>query len=102
MTPAEVIAASIVPNTKSVFFLGCFEKRVTLFSQQVRALNLVDAILHQGLVRERGNVAIIGGGAAGLTAAAALAKVAPGLRAIDVYEQKEELLHFQHRSDRYL
>jgi hypothetical protein len=102
MTPAEVIAASIVPNTKSVFFLGCFESRVTLFAQQVRALNLVDALLDQGVLRETGRVAIVGGGVAGVTAAAALARAAPKLKAIDVYERKEALLHLQRGSDRYL
>jgi NADH dehydrogenase FAD-containing subunit len=90
MTPAKVIAASVVPGTKSVFFLGCFESRVTLFAQQVRALNLVDALLDQGVVRETGRVAIVGGGAAGVTAAAALARAAPKLKAIDVYERKDE------------
>lgn len=40
MTAAEVITAAHVPDTHSVFFLGCFDTRVTLYSQQVRALNL--------------------------------------------------------------
>jgi hypothetical protein len=102
MTPAMVIAASVVPGTKSVFFIGCFESRVTLFAQQVRALNLVDALLDQGVVRDTGRVAIVGGGAAGITAAAALARAAPKLKAIDVYERKDELLHLQRGSDRYL
>jgi hypothetical protein len=39
-----VIREARVPST-SVFFLGCFASRVTLLSQQRRALNLVDAIL---------------------------------------------------------
>jgi hypothetical protein len=75
-------------DAASVFFLGCFENRVTLYSQQVRALNLVDAILDQQLVREHGKVAIVGGRAAGITAAAALAKAAPELQKIDLFEAR--------------
>lgn len=102
MTTLDIIAASYVPGTHSVFFLGCFDKRVTLYSQQVRALNLVAAILDQNMVRETGRVAIIGAGAAGITAAAALAKAAPNLKAIDVYDSEGEILHLQWTSRRYL
>jgi hypothetical protein len=103
MTSEEIIGAAKVPNTKSVFVLGCLESRVTVYAQQVRALNLIDAIIEKGLVRSNGRVAIIGGGAAGITAAAALALAMPDLRTIDVYEQKDDLLHLQLKSpDRYL
>ncbi|WP_091741902.1 ABC-three component system protein [Phenylobacterium immobile] len=102
MTPLQIIEHMRVPNTRSVFFLGCFEKRVTVFSQQIRALNLVAAILDQNLVRANGRVAIIGAGAAGLTAAIALAKAASGLRAIHVYEMRSEVLELQEASNRYL
>lgn len=64
MTPAQVVADARVPGTQSVFFLGCFEKRVTFFSQQVRALNLVDAILGQQRAPQTARVAIVGEGAA--------------------------------------
>ena len=102
MTPAKIIKASHVPGTHSVFFLGCFEKRVTLYSQQVRALNLVAAILDQRKVRPAGRVAIVGGGAAGITTAVAFAKAAPELEAIDVYEVHNEVLHLQQSSKRFL
>lgn len=102
MTPPETIEHARVPGTRSVFFLGCFEQRVTVYSQQVRAINLVAAILDQDLVRDNGRVAIVGGGAAGLTAAVALAKGAPGLRAIHVYEKLPEVLQLQQNSGRYL
>jgi hypothetical protein len=102
MTPAELVAHTRVPGTRSVFFLGCFEKRVTVYSQQVRAINLAAAILDQDLVRANGKVAIVGGGAAGLTAAVAFAKGAPRLRAIHVYEKRPEVLQLQQNSGRYL
>jgi hypothetical protein len=102
MTSAEVISSCLVPNTRGVFFLGCFESRVTLFAQQVRAINLAVALLEECVVRETGRVAIVGGGVAGITAAAALAVAARNLKAIDIYERKSELLHLQRGSHRYL
>lgn len=91
----DIIAASKVPNTDGVFFLGCFESRVTLYAQQVRALNLADAIIASGRIRPKGRVAIVGGGAAGITAAAAFALEMPDLQAIDLYEWKHQLLNLQ-------
>jgi hypothetical protein len=102
MTPDECLEECAVPGQKSVFFLGVLEHRVTLLSQQIRALNLVDALLERRLIRNTGSVAIIGGGVAGVTAAAAFAAAAPNLKKIDIYERKEDVLHLQKRSDRYL
>lgn len=81
MTPEQIIAASRVPDT-DIFVLGRFERRVTVYSQQVRALNLADSLRSQGILREEGRVAIVAGGAAGTTAAVALAKAAPRLKAL--------------------
>ena len=66
MTADEIIAEALVPDTHSVFVLGSFEQRVTVYAQQVRAFNLVDAILSRGLLQDTGSVAIVGGGAAGI------------------------------------
>lgn len=54
MTPQEIVDATLVPGTKRVFVLGSFEQRVTVYSQQVRALNLVDALLSLEMVRREG------------------------------------------------
>lgn len=101
MTPEQIFAASRVPNT-TIFVLGSFERRVTVYAQQVRALNLVDALLSQGVLRESGRVAIVGGGAAGTTAAVALAKAAPNLKALDLFESRQDVLQLQRNSSRYL
>jgi hypothetical protein len=88
MTPQQIINEAIIPRTRSVLVLGSFEKRVTVYAQQVRALNLVDALLSESLVRPQGGkIAIIGGGAAGITAAVALARTTPGLAALDLFER---------------
>jgi hypothetical protein len=103
MTPQEIVEAALVTGTKRVLVLGCFEQRVTVYSQQVRALNLVDAILSQGLVRLKGGkVAIVGGGVAGMTAAVAFAKAAPDLASLDLLERRPSTLEFQRNSRRFL
>jgi hypothetical protein len=98
---SELLVRSARVPGSSVFFLGCHESRVTVLSQQRRALNLVGAILSEGIVRRDGRIAIVGGGASGLTAAAALAVAAPEL-VIDLFERNDQLLHLQQGSDRYL
>ncbi|WP_144155230.1 hypothetical protein [Paraburkholderia sp. BCC1885] len=105
MTTSDILRESRVPGTGAVFLLGCFDKRVTLYSQQVRALNLVDAVLSncKELLSPRGRVAVIGGGAGGMTAAAAFARSGNALEAIHLYERKPDLLHLQSGCrDRYL
>jgi hypothetical protein len=102
MTADEIITESLIPDTHSVFVLGSFEQRVTVFAQQVRALNLIDAILSRGLLQETGRVAIVGGGAAGITAAVALARAAPSLKTLHLFETRSDVLELQHNSSRYL
>ncbi len=87
MTADEIIAEALIPDTHSVFVLGSFEQRVTVFAQQVRALNLVDAILSRGLLQDTGSVATVGGGAAGITAA-----VVTGTGKL-IHVGTEELIH---------
>ncbi|NIK65450.1 ABC-three component system protein [Xanthomonas cannabis] len=103
MTPQEIVEAALVTGTKRIFVLGCFEQRVTVYSQQVRALNLVDALLSQNMVRRNGGkVAIVGGGVAGMTAAVAFAKAAPELARLDLFERRSSTLDFQRNSRRFL
>jgi hypothetical protein len=81
-----------LPNHKNVYILGCFAKYVTLYSQQVRALNLIAALLKTGVLRKHGKIAIVGAGAGGLTAAAGAA-----VHDLDVtiLEELEGSLEFQ-------
>ena len=72
--------------------LGCLERRVTLHSQQIRALNLVYALRELGIVNPGGAILIVGGGVAGLTAAAGAARL--GMR-VTLLECADELLHLQ-------
>lgn len=52
-----------------IYVLGSFERRVTLYAQQVRALNLAFVLFDTGRLTPGATVAVIGGGASGLTAA---------------------------------
>lgn len=98
----EIIEEMLVPGTRGIFFLGCFERRVTFYSQQVRALNLAHGLLARNVVRPNGRVGIIGGGLAGVTLAAALAKAAPELSVV-VFERRSQLLDLQRGArDRYV
>jgi hypothetical protein len=80
-------------------FVGCFATRVTLYSQQVRALNLINQLAEGGElpVRKEDTVGIVGAGVAGITAATALALVCPEL-SIDILEKRGSILKLQRES----
>lgn len=70
----EEFVARARPDPKSypqVFILGSADKRVTLYSQQVRACNLVYALHVLGIIRLGSPIAVVGAGAAGLSACGA-------------------------------
>jgi hypothetical protein len=77
-----------------LYVLGSYEGRVTIHSQQIRALNLVYALEHLGKLRKEKDgevqVAVIGGGIGGMTAAVAAARLQV---AVTVFERHSELLH---------
>lgn len=80
------------PPLDGIFILGSREMRVTFYSQQVRALNLVYALFAENRVKQGDRIAIIGGGVAGITAAVGAAR-----RGLDVtlLERKEDVLSLQ-------
>jgi hypothetical protein len=94
LDPKEIISASLVNSTDCVFFLGNFDNPITIYIQQVRALNLADALCSQNFVRDDSYVAVIGGGVAGLTLTAALALSSPKSNIV-IYEKEPELLQLQ-------
>jgi tetratricopeptide (TPR) repeat protein len=78
-----------VPGEPGAFVLGSFERRVTLYSQQVRALSLIQALFAEHRLKAGERVAIVGGGAAGMTAAAGAA--VRGCK-VTLLEQADDLL----------
>jgi hypothetical protein len=87
-----MIRYASVPGLRSVFALGCFEPRVTIYSQQVRALNLAYSLLDTGSLLPKRRLAVVGGGFAGLTLAAAAAQKGA---AVTLFERMHHLLPVQ-------
>lgn len=79
----EIIELAEVPNAPGLFVLGSFARRVTVYSQQLRALNFVDALAGMGYLRKKARVAVVGAGFAGLTTSAALAKLGVSVTLFD-------------------
>lgn len=108
-TAKELLARHKVPS-HHIYLLGTFDAGVTVLDQQVRALNLVWALVEEKEVlsltsRRRTsatprakNIAIIGGGFAGLTAAAGLLRKEVDAN-ITIFEQRDTLLPLQQGSD---
>lgn len=83
-----------VEGEPNIYVLGSYEGRVTIHSQQIRALNLIYALKTLGkLNREKSGqlqVAVVGGGIGGMTAAVAAARQQAS---VTVFERHSELLH---------
>ena len=73
MTSTAILDASRCGDKDRVFVLGSYDRRVTIYNQQVRALNLVHGLCESELVGDESSVAVVGAGIGGLTVAAGLA-----------------------------
>ncbi len=83
-----------------VYVLGCLERRVTIYSQQVRALNLAATLVASKRVKKGQSVIVVGAGVAGLTCAAGLHKL--GID-VTVLEKRSSVLSlFQGKANRWL
>lgn len=89
---------------ENVYALGVMERGVTIYNQQVRAHNLAWAISNQAANSKElpSSFAVIGGGIAGLTAAACLADKFPRA-SISIFEKRSDLCPLQQGADhRYI
>jgi hypothetical protein len=89
---SKILELLEVPTTRGLFVLGSFAKRVTVYSQQLRALNLVDALAGMGYLRKGSQVAVVGAGFAGLTAAAAMTRMGVS---VALFDRQRVPLHLQ-------
>jgi len=82
----------LAPGYDNVYVLGCFARYATIYSQQVRSINLVDSLCRNGQLAKGTRVAVVGGSTAGLTAA-----VAAALRgaSVQVFEKESVLFPIQ-------
>jgi hypothetical protein len=100
-----ITCASAIAETyrlrDGLYVLGMTERGVTLYNQQVRAHNLIWALweLHHHGKRCLGKVAVVGGGAAGLTAAAALLSRLRASVSVTLFERLWDLCPLQQGSD---
>ncbi|MEQ8286552.1 ABC-three component system protein [Thalassospira sp.] len=88
-----------IPEDEGLYFVGTFDRRITFYSQQVRALQLIHALKMTGRLSESHDVAIVGAGAAGVTAAVATALV--GANAF-LFDTAQTVLQLQSSSPRML
>ncbi|MDM0037040.1 NAD(P)-binding protein [Variovorax sp. J22P271] len=98
LTPEDVIAGARIEQHPGVYVLGIDDTRITFYSQQVRGLELAHALQHEHLLSANARVAVIGGGAAGITLAAALAL--QGGTDVHLFEKAPRLLPLQSDSQR--
>ncbi|GAB2863292.1 hypothetical protein GCM10027277_34950 [Pseudoduganella ginsengisoli] len=98
MNSEDIVRGAAVSDYPKFYVLGCFDKRITFYSQQVRALSLVHALHKLGYLNSAASIAIIGAGAAGLTTAAAL-MLATTARIV-IFEKSEVLLPLQSATSR--
>ena len=93
-SPQEVLSSMLVPNQRAIFILGSFERQVSIYHQQIRALNLTYALHSLGYCDAKGGsrrrIAIIGAGVAGLTLSAGLS-CCPSCE-VTVFEKKSRPL----------
>lgn len=98
LNPTAVVEGAEVKGKVGVYILGCFDRRITFYSQQVRALSLVHALKALQFLADDPSIAVIGAGAAGLTAAAAASLSMGGQ--VHLYESADVLLKLQSATDR--
>jgi NAD(P)-binding Rossmann-like domain len=82
---------------ENVYVLGTFETGLTIYNQQVRALNLAWSMVEAAPRSKLRRVAVVGGGFAGLTFAAAL--LHKGVEHVSLFEKRAALCPLQQGSD---
>ncbi|WP_342028640.1 ABC-three component system protein [Bauldia litoralis] len=98
LLPQDILDGAAVRDRPNLFVIGSFDRRITLYSQQVRALSLVHALKDLGYLNANPRIAVVGGGAAGVAAAAAAALVTESQ--VVVFETAGDLLPLQSTTDR--
>lgn len=94
----DILDGATVRDRPNLFVIGSFDRRITFYSQQVRALSLIHALKELGYLHANPRIAVVGGGAAGVTAAAAAALVTESQ--VVLFESADALLPLQSTTDR--
>lgn len=101
--PGEIASSHTLGHEPLLYALGSFDSRVTVLSQQTRALNLVWSMIETGVVPVEKRdppfkIAVVGAGFAGLTFAAGLLRKGAACE-LYIFEQRDTLLPLQQGSD---
>lgn len=101
MIAPDLVLARLQPIANApLFAIGVSESGVTVASQQRRAIHLIDALLEKQIIAAGSRIAVIGGGAAGLTAAVRAATA--GCHALVIERDQELLATFRGNTTRLL
>lgn len=101
VAPLEFLESARAFGTENRFIVGTFERGVTFYRQQIRALNLIYAMVEARddsdklKIKPKSRIVVIGGGAFGVTAAAAAAYAEFSV----VVVERQQILHLQHGCD---
>ena len=71
--PDRILRTMRPKGWSGLYICGCFDRRITVFTQQARALTLIRALFDAGDLEKGNKLGVIGGGFAGITAAVAAA-----------------------------
>jgi len=96
---ADWLNLARAPGFDRLYFLGAPERRITFYSQQVRALRFAHALAEADGLEPNERIGIVGAGAAGLTAAIAFALL--GQR-VTLYDKAGSAISLQSNSPRLL
>jgi hypothetical protein len=99
LNSTDILKQMEVRGSRGLFVLGSAEPRVSVLAQQERALNLVFSLFSTRRLRKKARLAIIGAGAAGLTAAAAGTRLG---WEVEVFERRDRILSTLRGSPRFL
>jgi hypothetical protein len=97
-TAADYLAVTSLTN--DIFLIGLLDSGVTIFNQQIRALNLIWALDRADRLSSASAIAVVGGGIAGLTAAMALREIfsltaGSSPRTVTLFERRSVLCPLQ-------
>lgn len=84
---------------EGLYFLGPRQSRITFYTQQVRALQLVHALAGTSRLKSGEKIAVVGAGAAGVTSALAFAMAGAQ---VTLYDPAADILQLQSASPRLL
>ena len=96
----EILELTLIPGSlPPVYAVGLVASRITFADQQRRAINIISALLTEGRIRAGDELAVIGAGIAGTTAAVFARQ--QGLR-VTVFEKYDDPFSIQQGSGRWV